>query len=182
MLLAEPRCDALTDYCWSQRRREAVIRAQSDPSEPPAELLAAGVERLWSCRGLLSVQIAKGYRLIYRMRVGTCKKTSEESWLVFTLIVPVVLLPGALRVVPERSTFWCRERRAGSGADPRLASDRFTVSVTHMSLVKYFLIKESAVDCLPIKGIMIFSDMSTGTNSPKVHPPNGTRFYTFQAS
>ncbi|XP_062299380.1 liprin-alpha-2 isoform X4 [Scomber scombrus] len=27
---------------------------------------------------------------------------------------------------------------------------------------------------------MIFSDMSTGTNSPKVHPPNGTRFYTFQ--
>ncbi|XP_058480441.1 liprin-alpha-2 isoform X4 [Solea solea] len=28
--------------------------------------------------------------------------------------------------------------------------------------------------------IMIFSDMSTGTNSPKVHPPNGTRFYTFQ--
>lgn len=38
------------------------------------------------------------------------------------------------------------------------------------------------MDCLPIKGIMIFSDMSTGTNSPKVHPPNGTRFYTFQAS
>lgn len=29
---------------------------------------------------------------------------------------------------------------------------------------------------------MIFSDMSAGTNSPKVHPPNGTRFYTFQAS
>uniref|UniRef100_A0AAQ5YIQ0 SAM domain-containing protein n=1 Tax=Amphiprion ocellaris TaxID=80972 RepID=A0AAQ5YIQ0_AMPOC len=27
---------------------------------------------------------------------------------------------------------------------------------------------------------MIFSDMSTGNNSPKVHPPNGTRFYTFQ--
>ncbi|XP_075967690.1 liprin-alpha-2 isoform X3 [Anarhichas minor] len=27
---------------------------------------------------------------------------------------------------------------------------------------------------------MIFADMSTGTNSPKVHPPNGTRFYTFQ--
>ncbi|XP_038851575.1 liprin-alpha-2-like isoform X3 [Salvelinus namaycush] len=27
---------------------------------------------------------------------------------------------------------------------------------------------------------MIFSDMSTGTNSPKVHPPNGTRYYTFQ--
>ncbi|XP_060929481.1 liprin-alpha-2 isoform X6 [Limanda limanda] len=27
---------------------------------------------------------------------------------------------------------------------------------------------------------MIFSDMSAGTNSPKVHPPNGTRFYTFQ--
>ncbi|KAF3859310.1 hypothetical protein F7725_021709 [Dissostichus mawsoni] len=24
--------------------------------------------------------------------------------------------------------------------------------------------------------------MSTGTNSPKVHPPNGTRFYTFQAT
>lgn len=24
--------------------------------------------------------------------------------------------------------------------------------------------------------------MSTGTNSPKVHPPNGTRYYTFQAS
>ncbi|CAB1430358.1 unnamed protein product [Pleuronectes platessa] len=24
--------------------------------------------------------------------------------------------------------------------------------------------------------------MSAGTNSPKVHPPNGTRFYTFQAS
>lgn len=39
-----------------------------------------------------------------------------------------------------------------------------------------------AVDCFPAKGIMIFSDMSTGTNSPKVHPPNGTRFYTFQAS
>lgn len=29
---------------------------------------------------------------------------------------------------------------------------------------------------------MIFSDMSAGTNSPKVHPPNGTRFYTFQVS
>ncbi|XP_029681498.1 liprin-alpha-2 isoform X11 [Takifugu rubripes] len=28
--------------------------------------------------------------------------------------------------------------------------------------------------------MMIFSDMSAGTNSPKVHPPNGTRFYTFQ--
>ncbi|XP_015208319.1 liprin-alpha-2 isoform X13 [Lepisosteus oculatus] len=27
---------------------------------------------------------------------------------------------------------------------------------------------------------MIFSDMNTGTNSPKVHPPNGTRYYTFQ--
>ncbi|XP_041934005.1 liprin-alpha-2 isoform X13 [Alosa sapidissima] len=27
---------------------------------------------------------------------------------------------------------------------------------------------------------MIFSDMNTGTSSPKVHPPNGTRFYTFQ--
>ncbi|XP_024143957.1 liprin-alpha-2 isoform X15 [Oryzias melastigma] len=27
---------------------------------------------------------------------------------------------------------------------------------------------------------MIFSDMSAGSNSPKVHPPNGTRFYTFQ--
>ncbi|XP_072311295.1 liprin-alpha-2 isoform X8 [Eucyclogobius newberryi] len=27
---------------------------------------------------------------------------------------------------------------------------------------------------------MIFADMSTGTSSPKVHPPNGTRFYTFQ--
>ncbi|XP_014343881.1 liprin-alpha-2 isoform X2 [Latimeria chalumnae] len=27
---------------------------------------------------------------------------------------------------------------------------------------------------------MIFSDMNTGSNSPKVHPPNGTRFYTFQ--
>uniref|UniRef100_A0A672R8G2 Liprin-alpha-2-like n=1 Tax=Sinocyclocheilus grahami TaxID=75366 RepID=A0A672R8G2_SINGR len=27
---------------------------------------------------------------------------------------------------------------------------------------------------------MIFSDMNTGTNSPKVHPPNGTRFYTYQ--
>ncbi|XP_055009499.1 liprin-alpha-2 isoform X3 [Boleophthalmus pectinirostris] len=27
---------------------------------------------------------------------------------------------------------------------------------------------------------MIFSDMSTGTSTPKVHPPNGTRFYTFQ--
>ncbi|XP_039617697.1 liprin-alpha-2 isoform X9 [Polypterus senegalus] len=27
---------------------------------------------------------------------------------------------------------------------------------------------------------MIFSDMSTVTSSPKVHPPNGTRFYTFQ--
>ncbi|XP_058841647.1 liprin-alpha-2 isoform X6 [Acipenser ruthenus] len=27
---------------------------------------------------------------------------------------------------------------------------------------------------------MIFSDMNTRTNSPKVHPPNGTRFYTFQ--
>ncbi|KAI1882032.1 hypothetical protein AGOR_G00246520 [Albula goreensis] len=27
---------------------------------------------------------------------------------------------------------------------------------------------------------MIFSDMSTGTSSPKVHPPNGTRYYTFQ--
>ncbi|XP_051702461.1 liprin-alpha-2 isoform X13 [Oryctolagus cuniculus] len=27
---------------------------------------------------------------------------------------------------------------------------------------------------------MIFSDMSTVSGSPKVHPPNGTRFYTFQ--
>ncbi|XP_061107575.1 liprin-alpha-2 isoform X5 [Conger conger] len=27
---------------------------------------------------------------------------------------------------------------------------------------------------------MIFSDMNTGANSPKVHPPNGTRYYTFQ--
>ncbi|XP_030335212.1 liprin-alpha-2 isoform X5 [Strigops habroptila] len=27
---------------------------------------------------------------------------------------------------------------------------------------------------------MIFSDMSTVSASPKVHPPNGTRFYTFQ--
>ncbi|XP_031438980.1 liprin-alpha-2 isoform X10 [Clupea harengus] len=27
---------------------------------------------------------------------------------------------------------------------------------------------------------MIFSEMNTGTSSPKVHPPNGTRFYTFQ--
>lgn len=33
-----------------------------------------------------------------------------------------------------------------------------------------------------IGGNMIFSDMNTGTNSPKVHPPNGTRFYTYQAS
>lgn len=38
------------------------------------------------------------------------------------------------------------------------------------------------LDGLRIKGIMIFSDMSAGTNSPKVHPPNGTRFYTIQAS
>ncbi|KAJ8007093.1 hypothetical protein DPEC_G00113990 [Dallia pectoralis] len=30
-------------------------------------------------------------------------------------------------------------------------------------------------------GSMIFSDMSAGTNSQKVHPPNGTRYYTFQA-
>lgn len=35
---------------------------------------------------------------------------------------------------------------------------------------------------LCIGGNMIFSDMNTGTNSPKVHPPNGTRFYTYQAS
>ncbi|XP_074126975.1 liprin-alpha-2 isoform X7 [Sminthopsis crassicaudata] len=27
---------------------------------------------------------------------------------------------------------------------------------------------------------MIFSDMNTAPGSPKVHPPNGTRFYTFQ--
>ncbi|KAM9772319.1 liprin-alpha-2 isoform 11-T19 [Syngnathus typhle] len=27
---------------------------------------------------------------------------------------------------------------------------------------------------------MIFSELSAGTNSPKAHPPNGTRFYTFQ--
>ncbi|GAA6071415.1 liprin-alpha-2 isoform X4 [Tachysurus ichikawai] len=27
---------------------------------------------------------------------------------------------------------------------------------------------------------MIFADMSAGTSSPKMHPPNGTRFYTFQ--
>uniref|UniRef100_A0A8B9LDL1 PTPRF interacting protein alpha 2 n=1 Tax=Astyanax mexicanus TaxID=7994 RepID=A0A8B9LDL1_ASTMX len=27
---------------------------------------------------------------------------------------------------------------------------------------------------------MIFADMSTGSSSPKMHPPNGTRFYTYQ--
>ncbi|KAM9467499.1 liprin-alpha-2 isoform 2-T2 [Clarias gariepinus] len=27
---------------------------------------------------------------------------------------------------------------------------------------------------------MIFADMSAGTSSPKMHPPNGTRFYTYQ--
>ncbi|XP_076845888.1 liprin-alpha-2 isoform X10 [Brachyhypopomus gauderio] len=27
---------------------------------------------------------------------------------------------------------------------------------------------------------MIFADVNTGTNSPKLHPPNGTRFYTYQ--
>lgn len=29
---------------------------------------------------------------------------------------------------------------------------------------------------------MIFLDMNTVSASPKVHPPNGTRFYTFQVS
>uniref|UniRef100_A0A8C3SAL7 SAM domain-containing protein n=1 Tax=Chelydra serpentina TaxID=8475 RepID=A0A8C3SAL7_CHESE len=29
---------------------------------------------------------------------------------------------------------------------------------------------------------MIFSDMNTVSGSPKVHPPNGTRFYTFQVN
>lgn len=33
---------------------------------------------------------------------------------------------------------------------------------------------------LPVTSEMIFSDMSTVSGSPKVHPPNGTRYYTFQ--
>ncbi|XP_072856413.1 liprin-alpha-2 isoform X14 [Pogona vitticeps] len=33
---------------------------------------------------------------------------------------------------------------------------------------------------LCLQAEMIFSDMSTVSGSPKVHPPNGTRFYTFQ--
>lgn len=63
-----------------------------------------------------------------------------------------------------------------------LASDRGRVPVKHTTSVWLKTHTGSVLDCLPIKGIMIFSDMSTGTNSPKVHPPNGTRFYTFQAS
>ncbi|XP_056654553.1 liprin-alpha-2 isoform X18 [Monodelphis domestica] len=33
---------------------------------------------------------------------------------------------------------------------------------------------------LSVRSEMIFSDMNTVPGSPKVHPPNGTRFYTFQ--
>ncbi len=80
---------------------------------------------------------------------------------------------------------------AGSAASDQglirvLASDRVSFCEAHhvwlINKKKKKKNNEPALDCLPIKGIMIFSDMSTGTNSPKVHPPNGTRFYTFQAS
>lgn len=35
------------------------------------------------------------------------------------------------------------------------------------------------MDCI-VTSEMIFSDMNTVSASPKVHPPNGTRYYTFQ--
>lgn len=108
----------------------------------------------------------------------------QESWFVFPLLWSrfFLLSPGALRISPECFTIRCRERRLGSGADPSPRFGSFLlvfVNTLHLADKKTH---GSVLDCLSIKGIMIFSDMSTGTNSPKVHPPNGTRFYTFQAS
>lgn len=115
------------------------------------------------------------------MRVGTCKEERNRELPCFsTLIVGGVLLP-------ERYASYLRmpgaqSRVRGWSECSRLGSFYSLCNAHYVWLIFSIFKKGSALDCLPIKGIMIFSDMSTGTNSPKVHPPNGTRFYTFQAS
>lgn len=166
-------------------------RAHTDPSEPLPELPAAGVETSWG-RCLSAEFSLQGHH--YKdtqnshLRARRDTERRPESCLVcfhgccFFLFFSL----GALRTSSSPPSD-AGSAASGQGQIRVLASGRFRVSVKHTTLRladKNNKEKKpgSAVDCLPIKGIMIFSDMSTGTNSPKVHPPNGTRFYTFQAS
>lgn len=112
------------------------------------------------------------HRCTICMQVGTCNEDKRVTPFSHFCRHGFLSL-GALRISQDLSTSWCRERSVGS-ADPSARLGLFFGQRAHT--------KAPTLDCLPSKGIMIFSDMSTGTNSPKVHPPNGTRFYTFQAS
>lgn len=180
-------CDALTGYWWSQRRREAIIRAQTDPSEPLAELLAAGVGGPWSrclSAGFTLLTNRKDTQNSHLHASGEVQRRREFD--LFSLLWSRFSFPRSERCASHRSA---SPSDAGSAASDLglirvLPSDQFRVSVNTFGWFQKNKKQKhgSVLDCLSTKGIMIFSDMSTGTNSPKVHPPNGTRFYTFQAS
>lgn len=164
-----------------RRRREALIRAQTDPSEPEAELPAAGVGGSWSrCLSpgfCLSASRYDTRSSPVHPRRELRRKAAEFRWFHFTSLFFFLLF------------FFNRSapRSDAGGAAPRPGLIRLIrptpPRILFPACTLRFQQKNGPVlDCLSVKGIMIFSDMSTGTNSPKVHPPNGTRFYTFQAS